>query len=71
LEAIEALDRPFDPRVHEALAVVPAPDRAPGTVVVELRKGYRMRDRILRPARVHVAAAPPPADPQVKSEEAR
>ena len=46
---------PFDPRVHEAVANVPAPDRRDGEVVEELRRGYRLRDRVIRPALVAVA----------------
>jgi molecular chaperone GrpE len=38
---------------------VPTPDAAPGSVVVELQPGYTFRDKVLRPARVVVAAAPP------------
>jgi molecular chaperone GrpE len=46
---------PFDPRVHEAVANVPAPDRADGEIVEELRRGYKLRDRVIRPALVAVA----------------
>jgi molecular chaperone GrpE len=49
----------FDPARHEALQQVPTPDAAPGSVVVELQPGYTFRDKVLRPARVVVAAAPP------------
>ena len=53
---IEALGKPFDPYLHEAVGVVPTDDAAEGTVVEELQKGYRMGDRILRVSRVLVAA---------------
>jgi molecular chaperone GrpE len=46
---------PFDPRVHEAVANIPAPDRADGEIVEELRRGYKLRDRVIRPALVAVA----------------
>lgn len=59
LEPIDALGKPFDPRLHEALGTVPDASAAPGTVVVEIRRGYRLRDRILRPSRVQVSIAPP------------
>lgn len=52
---IEAVGRPFDPREHEAIASVPATGRPDGEVVAELQRGYRVRDRILRPAMVAVA----------------
>jgi molecular chaperone GrpE len=48
--------RPFDPREHEAIANVPGTGRPEGEIVDELRRGYRLRDRILRPALVAVAA---------------
>jgi len=47
----------FDPREHEAIVSVPAPDRAEGEIVDEIRRGYRLRDRVIRPALVAVAAA--------------
>ncbi len=50
--------RAFDPREHDAVATVPGTDRAEGEIVEEIRRGYRLRDRILRPALVAVAAAP-------------
>ncbi len=53
---IEALGRPFDPREHEAIASVPGTGRPDGEVVAEAQRGYRVRDRILRPAMVAVAA---------------
>lgn len=52
---IEALGRPFDPREHEAIATVPAPGIPDGQVVAEIQRGYRIRDRVLRPAMVAIA----------------
>ena len=52
----ESLGRTFDPREHEAVAQVPASGKPPGEVLEEHRKGWRIRDRILRPAVVSVAA---------------
>jgi molecular chaperone GrpE len=49
--------RPFDPREHEAIANVPASDRPDGAIVEEIRRGYRLRDRVIRPALVAVASA--------------
>jgi len=45
----------FDPRVHEAVANVPNSGRPGGEIVDELRRGYRLRDRVIRPALVAVA----------------
>jgi molecular chaperone GrpE len=49
---------PFDPREHEAIATVPGTGRAEGEIVEEVRRGYRLRDRVVRPALVAVATAP-------------
>ena len=64
LERISAEGQPFDPRVHEALLQEDAPERAPGVVVRELRPGYRLGDRVLRPAQVSVARGGPPPVPR-------
>lgn len=45
----------FDPREHEAVVNVPGTGRAGGEIVEELRRGYRLRERIIRPALVAVA----------------
>jgi molecular chaperone GrpE len=50
--------RAFDPREHEAIATVPGTGRAEGEIVDVVRRGYKLRDRVLRPALVAVAAAP-------------
>jgi molecular chaperone GrpE len=47
---------PFDPREHEAIANVPGGDRPDGAIVEEVRRGYRLRDRVIRPALVAVAS---------------
>ena len=48
----------FDPSVHQAISVVPSQQEA-GTVASVLQKGYTIAERVLRPALVTVAAAPP------------
>jgi molecular chaperone GrpE len=48
----------FDPREHEAIASVAGTDRQDGEIVEEVRRGYRLRDRVVRPALVAVAASP-------------
>ena len=52
---ISAVGRPFDPSKHEAMAQVESDSHEPNCVVEELHKGYALRDRLLRPARVSVA----------------
>ncbi|HVQ22171.1 MAG TPA: nucleotide exchange factor GrpE [Candidatus Saccharimonadia bacterium] len=55
---IEALGRPFDPRQHEALTQIETTDVPEDTIVAEIQRGYRVRDRILRPSLVAVATSP-------------
>jgi molecular chaperone GrpE len=55
VESIDALGRPFDPRFHEAMMQQPAGDKEPGTVLEVLQKGFKLGDRVLRPAKVIVA----------------
>jgi molecular chaperone GrpE len=57
----ESKGQPFDPRVHDAVSQLPTAEVAPGSVVSEIQKGYRIGDRLLRPALVVVAVAPPAA----------
>jgi molecular chaperone GrpE len=60
--------RQFDPREHDAIANVPGTGRPEGEIVDEVRRGYRLRDRVLRPALVAVAAPAPETEPQPESE---
>jgi molecular chaperone GrpE len=55
LSPIEAVGKQFDPHEHEAIAQEERPEVADGTVIAELQRGYRIRDRVLRPAMVVVA----------------
>lgn len=55
LTPIDAVGKSFDPHEHEAVAQEPRSDVAEGTVTSELQRGYRIRDRVLRPAMVVVA----------------
>lgn len=52
---IEALGKQFDPHEHEAISYEDRPGVREGTVIAELQKGYRLRDRVIRPAMVAVA----------------
>jgi molecular chaperone GrpE len=58
LTPIDALGKPFDPHEHEAVVQEDRPGVPEGTVTAELQKGYRIRDRVLRPAMVAVARHP-------------
>jgi molecular chaperone GrpE len=61
---IEALGRPFDPAVHEALSHVAGTGRPENEVVAEIRRGYRIRDRVLRPSLVAVSDGTAPTERQ-------
>jgi molecular chaperone GrpE len=54
---------PFDPREHEAITSVPGTGLAEGLIVGEIRRGYRLRERVIRPALVAVAAGDDPGGP--------
>jgi molecular chaperone GrpE len=58
LEEIEAGGKPFDPNLHEAVSQQESTDAPEGQVVRQIRKGYKFRNRLLRPAGVVVAKAP-------------
>ena len=58
LTPIEALGQPFDPHQHEAVTQEETTEVPEGTVTSELLRGYRIRDRVLRPAMVAVAKHP-------------
>jgi molecular chaperone GrpE len=54
---LNPVGEPFNPQEHEAMALVPNPDQPANTVVSVFQKGYRLHDRIIRPARVTVTKA--------------
>jgi len=54
-----AMGAKFDPAQHEALLQVPTRDQPPGTVVLEHARGFKLNDRLVRPAMVGVAVEPP------------
>lgn len=56
IREIDPTGQPFDPTKHEAMAMQPSADHEPNTVVTVVQKGYELHDRLLRPARVIVAA---------------
>jgi molecular chaperone GrpE len=55
VQRVEAQGQPFDPRFHEAIEMVESNEVADNHVLEELQPGYRMKDRLLRPAMVRVA----------------
>lgn len=61
LERIEAAGKPFDPFVHQAIERVETTDYPDGTVMEEFQRGYKMRDKVIRPSMVRVASNPDPA----------
>jgi len=61
--AVDAVGKPFDPNQHEAISQVESAEHAPGSVVQALQKGYTIGNRLLRPALVVVAKAPPEPAP--------
>jgi len=58
LEPIEAIGARFDPKLHEAIGHEESAEHPEDTVVSELRRGYRIRDRVVRPALVKVSRLP-------------
>jgi molecular chaperone GrpE len=54
---IDAVGAAFDPQVHQAVAYEDAPDRRDGEVIEQFARGYRLGDKLLRPAMVKVAKA--------------
>jgi molecular chaperone GrpE len=55
IEAIDCLNKKFDPNFHQAMLEVEDNTKDPGTVVQEIQKGYMMKERLLRPSLVGVA----------------
>ena len=58
IEALDPLGEPFDPNLHEALSMIENPDLEPNSVMTVIQKGYRLNERLVRPAKVMVSKAP-------------
>ena len=58
LEVIDPVGQPFDPEFHEAMTVIPSAEADENTVLEVLQKGFRLHDRLIRPARVVVSGKP-------------
>lgn len=59
LERIEAVGKPFDPFVHQAIERTETTEHEDGMVLEEFQRGYKMRDKVIRPSMVKVASNPP------------
>ncbi|WP_148864184.1 nucleotide exchange factor GrpE [Marinobacter fonticola] len=55
VKQVNPVGEPFDPQLHEAMSMVPAPDAEPNSVVACIQKGYTLNERLVRPAMVVVA----------------
>ena len=62
VEPVDAMGHPFDPNLHEALSQEETTEVEEGTVVQQVQRGYKLNDRLVRPARVVVAKAPGAAE---------
>jgi Molecular chaperone GrpE (heat shock protein) len=58
LEEVDAAGKPFDPNLHEAVSQQETADVPEGQVLQQLRKGYKLRERLIRPAGVVVSKKP-------------
>lgn len=59
VSVVDPAGEPFNPDFHEAMTAQESAEHAPNTVIQVMQKGYRLQDRLLRPALVVVAKAPP------------
>ncbi len=58
LQPVEALGQTFDPHLHEAVTIEATDEHKENTVIEEFERGYKLGDRLLRPAKVKVASSP-------------
>ena len=63
-EVIANAGHPFDPNFHEAVDHVESAEHPEGHVIEQLQRGYKLADRLLRPAKVVVSKGPPPESPE-------
>lgn len=69
VKGFDSIGAPFDPERHEAVAQMATANAQPGTILEEMQRGYVLRDRLLRPAKV-VVAAPPAASEATEAADA-
>ena len=58
LQVIDPLNEPFDPEMQEAMAMLPSEEHDENTVIEVMEKGYRLHERLIRPAKVVVSRKP-------------
>jgi molecular chaperone GrpE len=58
LEPLESIGKPFDPHLHEAVAIEPSEQHGENIIIEEFQRGYKLGNLLIRPAKVKVAAAP-------------
>ena len=58
LEPVETVGHAFDPHLHEAVSAEPSEEHEENTVIAEFQRGYKLGEKLLRPAKVKVAASP-------------
>jgi molecular chaperone GrpE len=58
LQPVESVGHTFDPHVHEAVTIEPTDEHQENTIIEEFQRGYKVGDRLLRPAKVKVASTP-------------
>ncbi len=58
LEEIDPVGETFNPELHEAMSMIPSPEHAENEVMDVIQKGYRLHERLIRPARVVVSSGP-------------
>ena len=69
IEAIECINKKFDPNFHQAMLEVEDNTKDAGTVVQEIQKGYMMKDRLLRPSLVGITKKIEKKDEKTKTDE--
>ena len=69
IEAIECINKKFDPNFHQAMLEVENNTKEPGTVIQEIQKGYMMKDRLLRPSLVGITKKIEKKDEKTKTDE--
>ena len=69
IEAIECLNKKFDPNFHQAMLEIEDNTKETGTVIQEIQKGYMMKDRLLRPSLVGVTKKREQKDKESKTNE--
>jgi molecular chaperone GrpE len=68
IKPLEAVGKPFDPELHDALLQMPSADHPPHTVMQEVEKGYILNDRVIRHAKVIVSTEPQSSDEPIPND---